>query len=270
MNPILKAVSEVKWRVPPPILAYAFREQTYRWRSTPINIDEQIINKVIRPRVMVDCDLVGGTEVLIQLDGMPRENVDPLTIVYNIPKHHTNGRTITSVLSVSYVNAQTAAYLNQNQNFAPCSTSPVLVAGQAMMDAMTPGPVPSSARVQLIGENTVMIREVALVSGIGYLRCILANDENLSHLQMRSLPHFCKLVELAVKAYIYNQTIVEVDEGVLQGGAEIGKYREIIEGWSDMEEMYQEYLREKMTKVLYMNDRETYERHLKLLIGGFR
>ena len=272
MNPITKALSDISYRIPREILIEVFAPKSYLWRDSPINYEEQIRNIVIRSRVMVDCDLVGGTEVLISLFGVPSYTVasDRLVTVYNIPKDKTQGRTIISVLSLAYVNGASAAYMNTANSFDPCTVTDMAVAGGAMMNAMGSLPVPSSAKIQLIGENTVMIKDTVTASGTGLLRCLLANDENFSHLQIRSIPYFTRLCELATKAYIYNEYIVRLDMGELYAGQNLGRIKEIIESYADANEMYKTYLKESWTKVALMNDRESWTRHLRLIMGGTR
>lgn len=270
MNAITKALFDISARIPKEILIEVFAPKTYLFRNSVIDYEEQIKNLVIRSRVMVDCDLVGGTEVFIPLSGCPSEAIDNdrLTAVYHIPKSKTQGRTITSVLSLSYVlgsNSTAAGALFRN-----CSISDTLVAGKAMFDAASTIPVPSTARVQLIGENTVMVKDTSYQPGQGILRCTLASDENFSHLQIKSYPAFSKLCELATKAYIYNNYAIKLDTAKLVGGQELGRFKEIVDSYSDAEEMYQTYLKETFQKVLFMNDREKYERFTKLMIGAFR
>lgn len=272
MNPITKALADVSFKIPREILIEVFAPKTYIWRNQPINYEEQIRNLVIRSRVMVDCDMVGGTEVFIPLWDVPSQVLatDRLVTVYNIPKSKTQGRTITSVLSLSYVNGPSAAYMNTSNAFDPCTVTDVNIAGKAMVDALSSLPIPSSAKVQLIGENTVMVKDTVVASGVGLLRCILANDENFSHLQIRSIPYFSRLCELAVKSYIYNNYAITLDRGRVEGGFEIGKFKEIVDTYSDAEEMYQEYLLNTWQKVAFMNDRESFERFTKTMIGAYR
>lgn len=270
MNPIKKAIDEIRFRIPREILNLVFQDTQYSWRNTPLALEEQITNKVLRARVLVDCDLVGGDEVFIDLEGVPQEMTNTFTTVYYIPKEKTQNRSINSVLSVSYITSAAAMAMAGHTGFDPCSVTPGLQMAQAMMNAHSPIPPVSTAKVQLIGENTVMVRDTAPPIGFGYLRCILSNDEALSHLQLRSIPAFCDLAVLACKAFIYNEYIVTLDKGQLHGGQEIGVVRNIIEGYSDAEELYQLFRREKWAKVAFMNDRETFERFIKLQIGSMR
>jgi hypothetical protein len=267
MLAISKAIDEIHYRIPKTILEAVFIQRNLRWRSTPPSLEEQIMALVIRPRVLVDCNLIGGTEVFIPLDGIPVERTNDYTSVYRIPKSATQGRSINSVLNITFSDPTKASSYGVA---AGQQNTMMLQVGSAVMDAMGSIPVTSTAKVQLIGENVVMVRDTVVLPANIYLRCILANDENMSHLQLRSYRDFANLCVLAVKSYIYNEYIIQLDLGELHGGQVIGKFKEIIDGYADAEELYQTYITEKFQKILYMNDSESFSRFTKLLISGMR
>lgn len=267
MNPIQIAIDQLRFRIPKRLLEQAFVYRNATWRAVPQNIDSAIRNQVIRPRVLLDCDLHGGTEAWIPLDGIPYERTDDYTSVYRIPKDRTQNRSIIAALNVTFTDPMhTSAY----GITAGCDNSTEMQAAQAVMDAHAQIPITSTHKVQLIGENVVCVKDSMMLPPNVYLRCILANDENLSHLQLRSYPQFTKLCELAVKSYIWNALVIEVDIGEIQGGQIIGKIKEVLDSYSDAEEHYQEYLENTFSKVLFQNDQESFTRYLKLQVGGYR
>lgn len=270
MNAIIKAIDDVKYKIPRQILEEVFTKRTYRWRDAPISMDEQIINQVINPRVLVDCNLVGGTEVLIDLSGLQGEIVDNYSTVYVIPKDRTQGRSINSVLNIGYGSIASASAFNNGGQFNPCSVTPITQGAQSLMTSMSPVPMVSSAKIQIIGENVIMVRDVSPPMSYSFLRCILSNDETLSHIQLRSYPKFSKLVEFAVKSFIYNKLIIDIDQAFLSGGQSLGRFKDVVDSYSDYEQMYQDYLQNTWTKVSFMNDRESNDRLLKTMIGGAR
>lgn len=266
-GPIAKALDEVRFRIPKQILEKIFIQKDLKWRMTPPTLEDQIVAKVIRDRVMVDCNLVGGTEAFIPLAGCPVERTNDFTSVYRIPKSYTNGRTINSVLNITFSDP------NKISNYgvaAGVQNTMMLQAGSNVMDSYGSIPITSTARVQLIGENVVMVRDTVVLPANIYLRCVLANDETLSHIQLRSYSYFAELVVFAVKAYIYNTYVVEMDLGELHGGQQLGKIKEIIDSYSDADELYRTFLKEKWAKVAFMNDQETWGRTLRSMIGGAR
>lgn len=267
MNALRKALDEIKFTIPKTILDTVFVKRHANYRVASPSLDDQILNEVIRPRVYVDSNLVGGAEILVPLTGLQGEEVNTVDMVYRIPKKLTNNRTIMSALNITYVDAQSMAAAG---SYASCGVSAEQTAMQNLLEAVSPMPMISTGRINIIGENVILVKDSIRIPSNSYLRCIVAHDEAMSHLQPRSYKAFCKLVEYAVKAYIYNEYIIEVDMGELRGGHNLGKFKDIIEEYSDANELYDTYLTEKWQKINFMNDRESHTRFLKLIIGGPR
>lgn len=267
MNALRKALDDIRFVVPRPILESVFVKRHTNYRIASPSLDEQILNSVIRPRVYTDTNLVGGVEILVPLIGLSGEEVNTTDMVYRIPKNLTQNRAIMSVLNVTYVDPSSMVSAG---SFSSCGVTAEQSAATALLDAVTPLPMLSTGRVTIIGENIILIRDSIRIPTNSYLRCIVAHDEAMSHIQPRSYKAFCKLVEYAVKAFIYNEYIIEVDMGELRGGHNLGKFKDIIEEYSDANELYETYLAEKWAKVSFLNDRESNNRWLKLIIGGPR
>jgi hypothetical protein len=267
MNPIQKAIMDVKYKIPPQILQAAFVHREFGHRPLPTDVDALIRDRVINARVMVDCNLLGGQQVVIPLSTVAPEYLDPRTVVYRIPKSLTQGRSITRPLSMG-VGLGTVASNIMNRN--SYGYSAVLDGADAVVDSHAPIPMVSTANLRMIAENVVMVTEmVALPSNIE-LRCYIENDEDFSSLRTTAFPKFSRLVELAVKAYIYNELSIPMGQGQLVGGMELGKFREIIDGYADANEMYDTYLQETWNKVATFTDANSRERHLRLVSGGRR
>lgn len=270
MNIINKCLSELSYRIPPQLLQQAFKEDVVNWRQAPISLNEKISNKVIRPRVLVDTNLVGGQVVVIPLAGITPRYVDNYMIVYEVPEELCNYRTIMSVLSIGYL-PYSGSFNGMSQGMGIVNTnsmSDLMSAAQRVGDSHANIPSISNASVELIGQNTVMIRDQLRMTNAYQLRCVIGNEENLNNIQPRSIPTIARLVELAVKSYIYNTMIIKVDQAYLTGGQELGAMKNIIEGYSDAEQMYQDYLKEVVASVMFMNNSVTaYERLIKLQVS---
>lgn len=265
---LTKMLDEIRYRIPRPILEAVFIPRNSSWRNpVSTNLEEQILSLVIRPRVLVDCNLVGGTEVFVLLDGCPVERTNDYTSVYRIPKDKTQGRSIISVLNVTFSNPNNVSAYGVA---AGQQNTRMLQLGSAVMNAMGDIPVTSTAQVQLIGENVVMVKDVVLLPANIYLRCVVANDENMNHLQLKSYRDFANLGVLAVKSYIFNSYVIDMDIGELHSGQTLGRFKEIIDNYADSEELYDTFLREKWQKIAFMNDRESMNRLLKLVVSGNR
>lgn len=273
MNVIRKAVDDVKFRIPREVLEKAFLPyNAYGRVYNNVSLDEQIINNVIKARVLPDCNIVGGIQALVPLDGLPVDLVNTNMISIHIPKERTQGRSVLMALSVVFINSNSATNIygvNGVSGNNSCTPS-LLTAANGLLKSFDSIPSTSTSRVQLISENTILVKEMGMIPSNSFLRCELSNDEEMANIPIRAYRYISKMVELAVKAYVYNELIIKIDMGQLQGGANIGMFKQIIEGYSDAEQNYQDYVEETIQQVLFTADTEKYARYLKLIVGGNR
>lgn len=269
MTPISKALDEIKRTIPRDVLRIAFTDQMRDWRRAPSSLDDDIMSSVIRPRVLVDANIVGGVQDTISLQGIPATLVDDFTMMYEIPMRATNNRQIISVKSVGYLPI-TGSYNGYGPGVGLAGPSGVVdmtSAGQRLGDSMSSISPNSEAACDLIGPNTVVIRNFRRMTPAFTLTCMLSNDENLNNINPRSYHAFSKLCVLAVKSHIYNTLLIQIDKAYLSGGQELGAVSRYIENLSDIEEQYQTYLRETWQPIAMMNDTFSYRRLLKAQIN---
>jgi hypothetical protein len=281
MNVISKCLSDIKRSIPKQLLEAAFigKAVTTYAQARSVNIDDQITNNVIKPRVLIDCNLVGGTQAVIPLEGLHQSSIDNQQVIIHIPKDRTQGRSINSVLNVSFFSGSNlGSYLNGSGGGSSAygtygnqqGNTALMGAAQGVMNSYDQIPLVSTSRVQLISENTILIKDNIILTPNCFLRCVLDNDDDLNHIQLRSYRYISQLVEYAVKSYVYNELIIEVGQGRLQGGVELGVFKDILSGYSDAEQNYKDYLNDVIESVLFMNDSESYSRLIKLTIGSNR
>lgn len=254
-NAVQRALLQLHYTIPAEILDETFLNNENSYREESYSLDDKIKELVVHRRVNVDADLVGGNLVFIYIGDLFTEYVNPYTAIVRIPKSKTAGKTIVSVLSVYNileVGMSTPGAAN------PFIENNLVLAGNAMMNAMASAPAIISAYLELIGENTVLIRQNTTLTNMNFIRCILSNNEDMSNLQLRSIPQYCKLVELGVKSYIYNYWAVKIGLGFLVGGKELGPFKDVVESYSDAEQQYQEYLNNVWGAVQFMNSNENY------------
>lgn len=277
MNPITVAIQRVKNEIPRDLLNQAFtarrydplRKDRYADNITAVSIDELIRVAVIEGRVAIDLNLLSGSEVLLPLILADAELVDRYNAVYRFGKNATAGRTITNVYEVTYGYANNSSVGNYGGYGAYNSrSSQLLSVGRDILNAAA-GTTPSStAYVQIIAHNTVLINDVNPIHAYGAMRCMLSNDPNFSNLRPAYYRDFGELVVLATKAYIYNQLVIDLDEGQLRGGLPLGRIREIVDQYADANQMYNELVDTKWQKIGLMNDQEQMRKVLKLSLGG--
>lgn len=266
MSAIKKALDEVKWQIPYEILVQAFQIQRPHNRVVyfPSSLESLIREKIIEDKVRIDCDLVGGVESVLPLGQIPPQYVDGYSAVYKIPKHMTQGRVITSVLSVSEGDVS----LFNHPIHSLISAGSMLSTTEQIFDAARGPSTTVDANVRIIGENTVFI-EAQITSHYDlYMRCRLSNDSEFSNLPPAANLEFARLVILATKAYIYQRLVVDIDRAFLSGGQDLGVFKEIVDQYRDAQQMYDEFLEQTWRKVALMADKTAYSRMLKLTLGG--
>lgn len=271
MNPITLALRDIFFEIPEEILARVFGPgNSVIMRDRPA-VEARIREKVIEPKVRVDCNLAGAAEISIPLMTIVPTRTSPYAVTLEIPKELTNGRSITSVLSVTYGNSGLNGYIasidamgaNGGGNYTAMSN-----AGMNIINANAPIPDMQTVHSYLIGENIVAVEGYSPLLMYGYLRCLVSHDEVMSTLKPQSQTWFSELCVLAVKAYIYNHYIIKMDLGELSGGRELQAFKMIIEQYSDASDLYKEFYRETWRKVSFMNDPERKYRAIHRLSGA--
>ena len=269
-NPIKKALLELRFRIPNEILDLAFRPdpETSAWRVKSFNLDEEILHKVIQPRVLSDTNMISGVEITINLNGLPYSQPDQTNTIYHIPKDRTQNRSITSVLSVGYVNFSLANLSTGFGMISPYSTNDTLNTAMAVFNSHSSAPPTSTAEVSLIGENTICVSDINRIASDVYVRCNVGYSDELNELSVSVYPKFSDLVELAVKSYIFNTMQVRLNDRFIKGGQELTVVKEIISTYADCETMYKDFLKTKWRKSLYLNDSSRRQRWLRIQMGG--
>lgn len=263
-NPIQNAIEDLRFKIPHELLAFTYLSKTIGYNlAHAYSLDERIRDEVIHRKVLKDCNLIGGTEILIPVHMHLQQRLDINKAVYYIPKEYTNGRRITSALSVSYyagVPMAQHAYSHQ-QNL-------VMGTVQALWSSNTPVPQVSTARCMLVAENTVYVEDTARIPDMVYLRCWIENPVDMSHLKLPAHRNFSRLCLYAVKADIYNKNVIKMGEAVLDGGSEISQYRDIMESYSDAIEIYEDYFDQVWGVVSRFSDKEAVRRSIRMGITG--
>lgn len=264
MNPVGYSLKQVRQKIPKEVLNKIFLSNVEHRFRQPTSVDVEIRQKVIEDRVMVDCNLVGGTETWIDLTSLPRENIDPYSWVYRIPKHMTNNRSITRALSIGY---GTGVPIGMGYN-QPAKSNALMDAAAGLINSNSPIAQISTAEVQLVGENTILVSNAMTLPMTAYLRCWLENDSAFNHIQPTSYMDFATLVVLATKAYIWVNAQIPMDKGFIFAGNELGRFTSIVDSYSDANEMYETHFNETWRKVAHFNDPVAHKRHLTMISGG--
>lgn len=277
-NPLIYAVNEIKSTIPYEVLHAGMMIDEQNATSNLTSLEEKILTKVIRKRVLLDANIVGGIESIIPLINVQPSYYEHFYTVYNIPNELTMNKQIISALSLSYLpvnNSQIqfgSFYGNNNVNHNNAfggggDYNPFISIANRIGNSSAPNGVLSNAHIELVAYNTLLIyAHFRTLVNYG-VRVVLENDSNLSNIQPRSYKNFGTLCVLATKAYLYNKLIIPINSGMLSGGQELGMFKSILENYSSAEEDYSTYLREVWASVAYMSDTQRYNRYLGSLLA---
>lgn len=274
MDPVSVAIMRAKAEIPRDILTQAFmpkrydpaRAQRYYDNVSPGNIDHLIKKQVVDGRVAIDVNLISGTELYLPLAFAHREFIDPWNIIYRFDYKETGGRSITAAHEVLYGLTQGV----QIGTYGAFDTraSQFLHVGRDILNAAGGTTPVGTAYVQLVGPNTILVNDINQVVGPGVLRCQLSNEPNFNNIKPHYYHAFGELIVLATKGFVYNTLVIDLDEGMLRAGQQLGRFREEVDKLADANQMYYEYLTTKWQKISNMNDVERYRKILKISLGG--
>lgn len=266
MNPITKALDEIRFEIPEEILKEVFitQEMQSPHCGAIVNMETIIREKVLEARVFVDMEIQGGTETFIDLRGVRTEEVDPLTRIYYVDEELTQNRSIAQVYSLhfgimGFTNA--AAGLSYNQSALGSELRKVF-------DAAARTPPASTSYVNLIAHNVVMVRYLYMPYPSAFMRCRLGNDEAMSNVRPNMIPAFADLCVLAVKAHIFRKMSIPMGQAYLSGGMALDVFRDTILEWREANQMYKEALKVWKTISGVYGDPEAKRRYLQTLVGG--
>jgi len=266
MNPVAAILQDIRFSIPEEVLKAAFYRREFGRHLTPVNIDELIRERVIEGKVRKDCDLVGGTELLVPISDLTYEIWDTYRYCYRIPRERTNGRNITRTVGIALGN-----FLNNSSNYLGIGDySQPLDLSNSVLASNSAIPYVASADVQLIGPNTILVSDVMTTTTAMHLRCYVENDADFNNLSLPTIHRFSEMCVLAVKAYIYNQLKIPMDMGQLVGGMNLGAFKEVVEEYRDALQLYNDFLLNKWKRLAILNDPMAKRRHVRMLMGAGR
>lgn len=260
MNALTNAIKDVKLNIPKEILNIAFIEYGIdNINNQIVSLDDRILNTVLRPIVLVDCNLVGGTDVDIDLSLVNILRQPDYGYIIDIDKKVTGGR---SVLAAYEIICNVIA----GPSYPTSGGTAFNAVGINMYNNLTTHNIIHSSKLEVIGENKILLHDPGIFIISGAIRVRLENSPNMGNLPPASYPAFSKLCVLAVKSWIYNHTIIKLNQGYIYKGHELTRITSIIEGYESAIEEYNEMLVNKMRKVLFMSQSESRTRFITHLI----
>lgn len=247
------------------------------------SIDELIMLKVIRPRVLLDMKLAAQRELVVPLTGIAYKVDYYNNMIWKIPKDRLQNLDIITPLGIGISVLPSSDFFNPNIGMTDAFGVGGVVRGGGCFGGNTLTNASDQMRgsyerpnigyntdVTLIGPNTVLLKgNTFMMTSNLVLRCKVDNDPKLNNIPPKSWRTVAEACVLAFKAYAYKILYLGLDGGLLQFGQEFGRFDQIVESYSDANEDYKEFLRMRLDKVLVMSDTETYNKILGTMIDPF-
>lgn len=263
MNPITYALNDLDFHISREVLNVSFKELQPLISSNVTSIHEVITNEIIRRKVLVDCNIVGGEEVDIFLDKCIVEHIyEQNETVIRVPMSLTGNRSIIEPLSLVL-----NTYIAGN-GMLTGSTSNQLGLMQKLTASQTGPDVIQTSKMQMIGKNTILVQSSTALFTNGILRVNIENSSNLDNMGSRFNLVFSRLVRQAIKMYIYNNIRVKVNQGYIYGGHELSIITDIMNEYSDQESMYYETLTKEWSKCQFLNSEKAMTSLIGMMLGS--
>lgn len=262
-SPIEYALNRLVMKIPRAILELTFFPAVDHKTTDATNLNERIRNLFIDPILMTDINNAGGVAVHLDIQQSWIAMLSPVVTVVNVPKNVTQNRRITSALNSSFgvnmINNAAVGIANQGNQ--------TLNGANRVFNSAKAPPYVGTPDVRVIGSNQLEIRNfVSIPVRIrGLIR--IAYSRDFTELRPQYWKDFAELVEIAIKAYCYNNLLADMDRAFLQGGVEMGRITSKVEEWSDAQETYDDYLRERWNRILILNDPILSSRAVKMIVN---
>ena len=237
--------------IPTEILQLSFGQQSPMPFNMVQSMDDKISQLVLQRRVIPDCNIVSGKIKYIPLlesyAELPRPDTLAMTStmgqfgLYRIPEEAREYVPISSVISIGYpVRNFSGMFPGNNNN--PCPMVTLNQMANEVLESQTMSRTPPMPMPELLGGDLVRLIPSQFTHIDWVLTVKLMFDTHMNNMTRSAMIPFAKLALYATQIYIHNDLIVKLDQQFVQGGSEIGAIKEIISGYQDAFDKYEEEL----------------------------
>lgn len=250
---MISAISSALWAIRADI-PLEILEATFKPYHEDTCLDYLICSKVIQNRVLNDVNMRGGKIHAFNLDQRWCRYTDsPSPYVgaasgafstYVIPPEARDHRDINSIIRVDYPywNTMVGNGLFLSQAYSQGNAASDL--SRQVLSSKTMANITIRPTVTLMAGNAIMLRP-AQYDYIAWRIVVKLNyDKEFTNMENGSIDVFKRLCVAAVKAYIYNTLIFEIETNVVYRGMDIGVMKDIVSSYSDANSTYNEELQQ--------------------------
>jgi len=223
-------------------------------------VEQGIREKVIHRLVLPACNVSGGKTEFLDLSGATTTDLGNGCMEVNVPDVSTGGRKIISVTEV-YLGAMTSA-VGQLGMAVSENTMCGSGAGNDMLQGLIDGLSPQRnfpltfTNLHMKGNNCFVIFGIPNGNISLSAKAVMEYDSGMSSISPRHYEYFAKLVEHAVKAYIYRTCKRPTNEAIMRSGVSLSDIKDDIAEYRDAWTNYEEYLNDTWRRCMAWSDRQ--------------
>ena len=253
-NPIDIAIQHIFDEIPEDLLKIAFAKRE-PWEAV-YPLEEMVLNKIIRKRVLKDANIFGGKQKQIVLrpeymeklkfnkdDG--QMNTGPFS-VFRIPPEEREYVPLVDVIGLQWCRNYTGSIYHPAY---PSYGTTLTGMGNAVLDAMTFASAPPRPNVTLLSGDLVRLWPSQHSTIVWAMNCKLAYDKDFTNLNTSAILPFADLCVCAVKMYLYRHLKIQIDRAYIEGGYEINEFKTQLDSYQDASQRYNELLTELVGSV---------------------
>ncbi|ANZ48038.1 hypothetical protein ASESINO_25 [Erwinia phage vB_EamM_Asesino] len=254
MSVIDYCLRRVRRKIPEPILRAAFVPENMRLLGIASSLDNEIMEKVFKEYLIPEVSRMGQyTEIDLQGVAFENDTQDYYSRVYYIDDIKTGGRPLIDAhLAVTPVAGQ-AYTLPPAGSYLDGATSGIMASTQQVVDSQSAMPRIGSPECKVLGPNVIRIKDPGMFVYATKIMAKFMLSDDLNEIKAPFWPVVADLAVYATKEQIYNKMMFDMDAGKIENGMEFGAFRNIIEGYSDAGEMFDDNL-PRMQRALVHND----------------
>ena len=277
MNAINVALNNIKFSIPINVLELAFINFNPLKKAVMESLDSMITHTVIKPKVMVDCNLIGGIYIDVDLRQCQLVETNDYSCLIKVPKKLTGGKSIVSLGTIiagynmgigNPFGAFNSYGVSNGCGVVTNTSNQLMQAANNMYNNLAYSNIAQTTAMQLLGDNLIYVYSAWMNIQDSVLNCTVENDENFENLDPRLYPYFSKLCIYAVETYIFNTLYITLGEGEIYGGHQLGQIKEIVDNYRDSNEKYDEYLHNEWAGVFFHNNKKAKKRLIRLMLGN--
>jgi len=254
--------------IPQEILEATFRPSDYQ-----TTLDRRIQDVIINGQVLPDLNINSGKIKRIPLSACMIEHVLPDPgfssllsptpgSLYRIPAEARENRDIVGVIDISYLYDyggmnDSPFGLGSNGNTVRSMANAAINSHTGRNACLTPTPTLQPDNMVLINPTNSFISDWCLVCRLGF-------DEEFTNINNGAILPLSKLATTATKAYIWTNLTIRIDQAMLSGGQELGRFKDVVDKYESEIERYEEDLHKTRAAALFDTDAVRY--FLRLMV----